>query len=146
MKVQRIAGVFAGILCISQPLQANDDSLLIGKWKLITFTDRLPGACASGSVEYRRDGTTVAVSGENITIFKYKAVAFRKGYFLESTTLADNGKPNCQGLSSKFVEKHTLSRTYIEVSQSRMNVFVVDSYDQPLLTFERDTAQKSRNK
>jgi hypothetical protein len=146
MNVRWIVGVFAGTVCITQPLHASDDSVLIGKWKLVNFADRLPPGCASAYAEYRRNGTAVAVSGKNITTSRYGTVAFRKGYLIEQTLLSDNGKPNCQGLSSKFVEEHTPLRTYVEVSQSMMRVFIIDSYDQPLLTYERETIRKSPKK
>lgn len=67
----------------------------------------------------------------------YSAVPYKKGFLIKKKRVSDNGKLNCQGISSKAVIENSPSVLYVEVSRTEMRVFRVDELGQELLTFVR---------
>lgn len=118
------------------PLHAEEPSLIVGKWQF-AHGQNLTGPCRSAYTEYRSDGTSINVSGENISTSTYQAVPYKNGFLIKKKPVADNGKPNCQGISNKTVSKNTPPVFYVEVSRTEMRFFAVDNLDRELFTFVR---------
>jgi hypothetical protein len=72
-----------------------------------------------------------------VTTSTYLAVPYKKGFLIKKKPLSNNGKPNCQGISSKAVSESSPPVFYVEVSRTEMRVFRVDDLDQELFTFVR---------
>jgi hypothetical protein len=124
------------LLLACAPLHAAEPSLIVGKWQFAHGKD-VTDACRSAYTEYRSDGTSINVSGENVSTSTYHAVPHKSGFLIKKKPVADNGKPNCQGISSTTVNKNTPPVFYVEVSRTEMRFFAVDNLDRKLFTFVR---------
>lgn len=118
------------------PLHAAEPSLIVGKWQFAHGKD-VTDVCRSAYTEYRSDGTSISVSGEKVSTSTYHAVPYKNGFLIKKKPVADNGKPNCQGISSETVNKNTPPVFYVEVSRTEMRFFAVDALDRELFTFVR---------
>lgn len=118
------------------PLHAADASLLIGKWKL-SDSEGLPVSCSSAHTEFRANGTSISRSGQYISYTNYKLTPHKNGFLLEEVETSNNGKTNCQGLDSKFVQEHTPAVVYIEVSSSELRFFLLKNMTEPMFTYVR---------
>ncbi len=133
--------VLLAILPLS-PLHAAEAGLLVGKWKLGNDRD-LGIECSGVYVEYRADGTTINVSGQNVSRATYELTPHKRGFLLTEKETANNGKPNCQGIDSQTVKDHTPSVVYMEVSRTELRFSRLENTDQVMFTFVREPSGKA---
>jgi hypothetical protein len=93
---------------------------LLGVWGIGPLPPDVPATCATGSTEYRSDGTVLIRSGPQTVTAAYTTTAAGKGLLLERTNVQSNGEPNCQGRPAQYVIDHFVRKAYLEVGDDTL--------------------------
>lgn len=116
------------------------ESTLVGLWKVESASFELPEQCQRNG-QYQRfggDGISVSNDGSLVTKGTYRLSKYGETQFLYTTLLSDNGKPNCQGLSAKYVRKHQPKKRPIPIrfidGGQRVQVFLGEDETAPHIT------------
>ena len=93
--------------------------------------------CSSGSISYRKDGTFISRSGEQIMKGKYIAEPYQYGYLLTTKFVNHNGEPNCQGYSAEYVIKNNVPKSYVEVEENTLRQYFGTTTSESYIEFIR---------
>lgn len=111
-----LAGVGSGLLAAG--LAWGDPGAgLIGKWTLSASSFPVGQACQAFAVEFTRDGRFIADDGSLVETKNYRVTRKGNGLLIRTTYVANNGRPNCQGVAAAEVRSGTLDSIYAELSQ-----------------------------
>lgn len=101
------------IIILSLPTYANENSV-IGKWTLVKSSFEIPKECSGLWYKFTNKGKLISGDGSLKEMKKYQLVDYKQGMHIKTTYVANNGKPNCQGLDSSYVKENTFQVVYAE--------------------------------
>ena len=101
------------IIILTFPIYANQNSV-IGKWTLVKSSFEMPKECSGLWYKFTINGKLISGDGSLTEIKKYQLVAYKQGMHIKTTYIANNRKPNYQGLDSSYVKENTFQVIYAE--------------------------------
>ena len=79
--------------------------------------------CRAGTLELRRDGVAIGISGEQITTASYAVEKRGSNTFLVQRNVQVNDKPNCQGYAPGFVRENYLTEGRVEKIANELRIY-----------------------
>jgi len=142
--VKRASLVLAIVLLGACTRPTTPPNQLLGRWDLGEAVQD----CAQASMEFTTDGHIRSVSGQQTLEATATYTPNNEGFLIALHMAANNGKPNCQGISAEYVSAHFAPFILVTVNGSTLSLVMLDGdmkMHEPRLTMTRSDLRGLRH-